>query len=52
MTMFREWSGTHFEFHRSPILLFCESYGGKMGAEFARALAADQASGRLDINFQ
>mmetsp|Transcript_14419 Transcript_14419/g.43620 ORF Transcript_14419/g.43620 Transcript_14419/m.43620 type:complete len:483 (-) Transcript_14419:261-1709(-) len=52
MTMFRQWSKDHFEFHTSPVLLFCESYGGKMGAAFAKSIAADQASGQLQINFQ
>lgn len=36
----------------SASALCSESYGGKMGAAFAKALARDQREGRLDINFQ
>lgn len=42
----------HPEFGPAPLHVVCESYGGKMGLVFVRALLREQAAGGIDINFQ
>ena len=42
----------HLEFQTAPVYVFCESYGGKVGAAFALAVSREVAAGRLQLNFQ
>ncbi|KAK9823746.1 hypothetical protein WJX72_005120 [[Myrmecia] bisecta] len=48
----KEFVWGHPEFHFAPIHIFCESYGGKMGIEFAKAIAHEQATAFLPVNFR
>eukprot|EP00884_Botryococcus_braunii_P006027 jgi/Botrbrau1/15425/Bobra.43_2s0051.1 len=52
MVFLREFVWAKPEFHRAPVYLVCESYGGKMGIEFAQRIVEGQKSGYLSINFK
>jgi len=42
----------HSEYRTRPFYIFCESYGGKMAAEFANVLRQEIAAGTLSMNFR
>ncbi|KAK6016152.1 serine carboxypeptidase [Ostertagia ostertagi] len=42
----------HSEYRTRPFFIFCESYGGKMSAEFARVIAQEIASGTIRLDFR
>ena len=52
ITTFKEIIQSHFEFTYAPLFLFCESYGGKMGAAFALAIHRAQQAGEVSLNFK
>ncbi|CAJ0590577.1 unnamed protein product [Cylicocyclus nassatus] len=42
----------HSEYRTRPFFIFCESYGGKMSAEFARVITQEISAGNLRLNFR
>ncbi|KHJ91716.1 hypothetical protein OESDEN_08408, partial [Oesophagostomum dentatum] len=42
----------HSEYRTRPFFIFCESYGGKMSAEFARVITQEINAGTLRLNFR
>ncbi|KHJ76701.1 hypothetical protein OESDEN_23679 [Oesophagostomum dentatum] len=42
----------HSEYRTRPFFIFCESYGGKMSAEFARVITQEISAGTLRLNFR
>ncbi|VDL81780.1 unnamed protein product [Nippostrongylus brasiliensis] len=48
----RQFLVLHNEYRTRPFFIFCESYGGKMSAEFARVITQEIASGSLRLDFR
>ncbi|KAK6049298.1 serine carboxypeptidase [Cooperia oncophora] len=42
----------HSEYRTRPFFIFCESYGGKMSAEFARVITQEVAAGTIRLDFR
>ncbi|PIO76283.1 serine carboxypeptidase [Teladorsagia circumcincta] len=42
----------HSEYRTRPFFIFCESYGGKMSAEFARVINQEIAAGSIRLDFR
>ncbi|VDO34754.1 unnamed protein product [Haemonchus placei] len=42
----------HSEYRTRPFFIFCESYGGKMSAEFARVITQEIAAGTIRLDFR
>ncbi|TKR69490.1 hypothetical protein L596_021642 [Steinernema carpocapsae] len=45
-------SKSHPEYQSRPFYIFCESYGGKMSAEFAKVLTDEISAGKINVNFK
>lgn len=48
----RQFLVNHPEYRTRPFFVFCESYGGKMSAEFARVITQEVATGNLRMDFR
>ncbi|PAV90047.1 hypothetical protein WR25_07667 [Diploscapter pachys] len=48
----RQFLVVHSEYRSRPFYIFCESYGGKMTAEFGRQIANAIDAGTLTLNFR
>ncbi|VDO87352.1 unnamed protein product [Heligmosomoides polygyrus] len=48
----RQFLVNHPEYRTRPFFIFCESYGGKMSAEFARVITQEVATGNLRMDFR
>ncbi|CAD6196523.1 unnamed protein product [Caenorhabditis auriculariae] len=52
LTWLRKFLVLHSEYRTRPFYIFCESYGGKMSAEFARVITNAIKEGSLQLNFR
>ncbi|RCN25898.1 serine carboxypeptidase [Ancylostoma caninum] len=48
----RQFLVIHPEYRTRPFFIFCESYGGKMSAEFARVITQEISAGNLRLDFR
>ncbi|CAI4222951.1 unnamed protein product [Auanema sp. JU1783] len=51
LSWLKDFISFHPEYTKRPFYIFCESYGGKMSAEFARVITNEVAQKRLTLNF-